>query len=272
VNETQSKIRRSGRGWRQLCALAALGSFLATGCNDNFPGKPNRADRPVPEDQSLSFELLYRRNCAGCHGVDGRLGPAPPLNDATFLAIIPAAELLRVIHDGRHGTPMPPFARDKGGALTARQVRVLAGGIKQHWQGSAKKPNAAVAVPPDYRLPVVGAGGGPPGDRERGAKLFASACGDCHGKDGKGEARVNDPAFLALISNQALRRIIITGRPDLGMPTFAGGDGRPDGFQPLTSAEIDDLVALLAAWRTGGSAAVVQQAAMPGAGSAAANH
>ena len=27
---------------------------------------------------------------------------------------------------------------------------------------------------------------------------------------------INAPAFLALISDQALRRIIITGRPDLG--------------------------------------------------------
>ena len=53
------------------------------------------------------------------------------------------------------------------------------------------------------------------------------------------------PAFLALISDQASRRIIITGRPDLGMPNYAETDGRPEDFQPLTSAEIDDLVALL---------------------------
>ena len=62
-------------------------------------------------------------------------------------------------------------------------------------------------------------------------------------------ARSTMPAFLALISDQALRRIIITGRPDLGMPTYAENDGRPSDFQPLTSAEIDDLVALLADWR-----------------------
>ena len=33
------------------------------------------------------------------------------------------------------------------------------------------------------------------------------------------------------------------------MPDYAGVDGRADDFQPLTSAEIDDLVALLAEWR-----------------------
>ena len=33
------------------------------------------------------------------------------------------------------------------------------------------------------------------------------------------------------------------------MPDFAEQDGRRADFQPLTSAEIDDLVALLAVWR-----------------------
>ncbi len=63
-------------------------------------------------------------------------------------------------------------------------------------------------------------------------------------------ARSADPDFLDLISDQALRRIIITGRPDLGMPTYHDKDMRPGDFEPLTSAEIDQLVALLSARRT----------------------
>ncbi len=49
------------------------------------------------------------------------------------------------------------------------------------------------------------------------------------------------------------------------MPSYAEDDGRSTGFQPLTSAEIDNLVALLAAWRAGENEpeAIGKQAALP---------
>jgi hypothetical protein len=78
----------------------------------------------------------------------------------------------------------------------------------------------------------------------------------CHGDQGQGgddAGALKEPAFLALISDQALRRLVITGRPDLGMPAYDGTDGRGPRFRPLTSAEIDDVVALLASWRQGGT-------------------
>ncbi len=82
------------------------------------------------------------------------------------------------------------------------------------------------------------------------------ACASCHGDDGRGgksAGAINDPNFLALISDQALRRYVITGRPDLGMPDYADPKGRPEGFQPLTSQDVANVVALLADWRRGGS-------------------
>jgi hypothetical protein len=91
--------------------------------------------------------------------------------------------------------------------------------------------------------------------------VFARACAGCHGPQGQGGKNggrqvgaINNPAFLALISDQELRRLAITGRPDLGMPAYDGKEGRPPDFRPLTSAEINDLVALLASWRLGGPA------------------
>jgi mono/diheme cytochrome c family protein len=90
--------------------------------------------------------------------------------------------------------------------------------------------------------------------------VFARACADCHGSRGQGvehagqlKHTINDPAFLALSSDQALRRYAITGRPDLGMPSYAGRRPSEPKFRPLTGQEVTDLVALLAEWRRRGS-------------------
>jgi mono/diheme cytochrome c family protein len=234
--------------------------IVAAGCE--FPGKPDPADRPVMPDQILDFHQLYAANCVGCHGAAGKLGPAPPLNDPLFVAIVPGEELLRVIRDGRVGTPMPAFARVNGGALTDAQVKVLAEGIKTHWKAEA--PLAETS--PAYALAQVKGAQPTPDSRERGSQVYQRACAGCHGPNGTGRESngstrraINVPPFLALISDQALRRIIITGRPDLGMPTYAERHGRPPDFQPLTSAEIDDLVSLLADWRTASNVAQVAQ-------------
>jgi mono/diheme cytochrome c family protein len=237
----------------RICALALV-ALIAVGCD--LPGKPNPADRPKVPDQILSFAPLFGQNCAGCHGADGEFGPAPPLADALFLAIISDEELTKVVHDGRTGTPMPPFAQERGGELTDQQIKVLVDGLRSKWGEGAKAGQSL----PAYALTKVEGVQSAPGSRERGNDVFARACAGCHGSLGKGVVHegeihdtINDPAFLALISDQALRRIIITGRPDLGMPTYAEKDGRPKDFQPLTAAEIDDLVALLADWRATGN-------------------
>lgn len=243
-------INRQAMG--RVCALA-VAALVATGCD--LPGKPNPANRPKTPDQIVSFAPLYKQNCAGCHGADGQLGPAPPLGDAMFLAIISDDELTKVVHDGRAGTPMPPFAQERGGTLTDQQIKVLVDGLKSEWGGGEKAGQSL----PAYVLTKVEGVQSAPGSRERGEEVFTRACAACHGSLGKGVVHdgalrdaINSPAFLALVSDQALRRIIITGRPDLGMPTYAETDGRPKDFQPLTAAEIDDLVALLADWRATG--------------------
>jgi mono/diheme cytochrome c family protein len=208
----------------------------------------------VRADEVKNFDTVYAARCAGCHGVDGKLGPAPSLNDPVFLAIVPDAELRHVISEGRvvrpgQRSPMPGFARARGGPLTDAQVELLADGIKKRWGMAA--PGKA---PPPYVSPAGTDGGNP----QAGARLFARACAGCHGRQGEGGegsgnsgGAINESAFLVLISDKALRRIVITGRPDLGMPAYDGIAGRPSDFQPLTSAQVDDLVALLASWRQG---------------------
>jgi len=249
---------------------------LLTGCD--LPGRPDPADRPVPADRVMDFDKLYRQNCAGCHGQEGKLGPAPPLHDPLFRALVPEEELKDIITKGRNKTLMPAFARENGGTLTAAQIQVLvneikgitykivdkqepglvsievvpdASGISPKWGMPAKAPEGL----PSYREPSASAKGGDAGNKKKGAVVFARACAECHGNQGQGIGRgsekvntINDRVFLALMSNQVLRRYAITGRPDLGMPSFDARPGDPQ-FVPLTDREVTDLVALLASWR-----------------------
>jgi hypothetical protein len=53
------------------------------------------------------------------------------------------------------------------------------------------------------------------------------------------------------LSDRELRRLVITGRHDLGMPGYGPAAGRPAGFTPLTAEDVGNLVALFDYWRTG---------------------
>jgi len=234
--------------WR---GTVLIGLIAAAGCN--APGKPRPDDQVERPEQVMDFGKLYARNCSGCHGADGRLGPAPPLNDPFFLAIVPDAVLLKTIVEGRAGTPMPPFDQARGGPLTAEQVRVLAEGIKRRWQLAGVSPDSV----PAYAAASSSGGA----SVARGKAAFTRACAGCHGDDGEGGkfngqavGTINDAAFLTLCSDQVLRRYVITGRPDLGMPGFSDPRGRPAGFRPLAAQDVTDLSALLASWRKDGAA------------------
>ncbi len=124
----------------------------------------------------------------------------------------------------------------------------LAEGIKARWKAA---PAQALRLRPIWQRPTQT----PPTPRASGAAalVFERSCAGCHGdlsdpakRNDAPVGSIEDPDFLALISNQALRRIIITGRPDLGMPSSADATGRGDDFRPLTAADVDALVALLA--------------------------
>ena len=93
--------------------------------------------------------------------------------------------------------------------------------------------------------------GSGPGDPQRGAVAYRSYCAQCHGADGGGGAKggsVIDPAYLALVSEQALRTVVIVGRADLGKPDWrANIAGRP-----MSPQEISDVVAWLVSQREAG--------------------
>src|ERR1051326_5600650 len=78
------------------------------------PPRAREAEVRRPEDLN-DFNVLYRQNCAGCHGLNGSAGPAPALADPIYLAIADDAVIRHAAMVGVPGTPMPAFAQSSGG-------------------------------------------------------------------------------------------------------------------------------------------------------------
>jgi mono/diheme cytochrome c family protein len=77
---------------------------------------------------------------------------------------------------------------------------------------------------------------------------YATFCAGCHGPEGKGTAKgssIVDDSFLALVSDQNLRTLVIAGRPDLGHP-----DWRHYALdRAMTPQEVTDVVAWMVSQR-----------------------
>jgi cytochrome c oxidase cbb3-type subunit 3/ubiquinol-cytochrome c reductase cytochrome c subunit len=233
-----------GRGYcvAVLVGLAAFG--LVIGC-DRIPGKPTEAQRPHISTEVSTFDALYGRSCAGCHGGDGQLGAARPLRDPLYLALIHRDTLQQIIAQGVPGTTMPAFSERFGGGLTDKQINILIDGIQNTWG----RPQAFTSLTlPPYSLKDAMAAGAEPGDPERGKTAYTTYCAHCHGPDGRGGQKggaVVEGAYLALVSDQALRTAVIAGRLDLGMPDWREAVAG----QPMTPQELADVVAWLASHR-----------------------
>jgi len=226
------------------CALPTLAFatlLVLSACN--LPGKPTPADIVQRPTDILDPVVLYKQNCAGCHGADGKLGPAPPIGDPVYLAIVDDDTLRNTISKGRPGTAMSAFAQSEGGMLTSKQVDTIVQGMRQRW-GNPQVLHGGIAPPYATKAP---------GSSQRGAAAFTRFCASCHGTGGKGTAKVGsivNPYYLSLITDQGLRTIVIVGRPDFNAPDWR--DNVPG--HPMTDQEITDVVAWLAAQRPVGAA------------------
>ena len=221
--------------------LAFFLAVLATsGCGslNGLPGRPSPDSVVIPPAKIMDFNLLYRMNCAGCHGAEGKGAAAIGLGDPVYLAIADDATISRVTANGVPGTAMPAFAQSSGGMLTPEQIDAIVTGMRAQW---AKTDILRGENPPPYSTQAHG-------DAMRGANVFAIYCSSCHGTDGRGgpnASSIVDASYLALVSDQYLRTNVIVGRPDLGAP-----DWRGDVPGKLLSPEdVTDVVSWLAAQR-----------------------
>jgi cytochrome c oxidase cbb3-type subunit III len=221
---------------RRTVVAAVMIAFTTFSACERLPGQPSSSARPELPSQVTNFDQLYSVNCAGCHGADGHFGAALPLNNPAYLAIVDDASMRDAIASGITGTSMPAFAIDNGGMLTGEQIAAIVKGIRSRWGAQARPIDGT----PSYQSSKVG-------DVAQGAKLFGDYCASCHGGGGSGgmAGALANPSFLALYNDQALRTLIIAGRPDLGHPGWRDYTHKP----PLDAAQVSDIVAWLAAQR-----------------------
>lgn len=223
--------------FRYLCASAALGMTLLSGCG-SFHGQPQKGSEMLAPNEVLEFSTLYLQNCAGCHGTEGKGGAAIALADPVYLAIVDNTAMRKVIANGVPKTSMPAFAQSAGGMLTDKQIDVIANEMRSRWGRTGILDGAN---PPSYGAKSVG-------NAQQGEVAYKTYCASCHGPAGeggpKGSAITND-SFLALVSDQGLRTIVITGRPELGAPDWRGN--APG--KAMSDQEVTDVVAWLASHR-----------------------
>jgi cytochrome c oxidase cbb3-type subunit III len=222
---------------RTLSALTVLSLVMLAGCSTP-DGEPQTNSEPVAPSQVLDFDTLYAQNCSGCHGAQGRGGASIALANPVYLAIVDETTMRTIVENGVHGTSMPAFAQTAGGMLTTQQIGVIASGIFSRW---GRKQVLDGANTPSYAAKAAG-------NVDHGQLVFGTYCASCHGSEGAGTKKgsaITTDSFLALLSDQELRTIVITGRPELGAPDWRGNVPG----HPMTDQEITDVVAWLASRR-----------------------
>ena len=171
---------------------------------------------------------VYQEQCASCHGAQGEGGVGPALNDRDLLKSTHDDVFFSLVRSGVPGTQMPAWSVGFGGPLTDEDVRDVVAFMRA-WEPTAPVIEEILLEP----------------EPSRGALLFSSTCEVCHGENGRGTddaPAINDPERLSSLDDDWYRGVIRNGRPAKGMPTWG---------TVLSPVQIEDLVALIGAWREG---------------------
>jgi mono/diheme cytochrome c family protein len=210
-----------------FCSLVTLTIFLLLGAGISRAAEL-KAPSPTPELLSLG-EKIYTKQCAACHGVQGRgdgeaaylLYPKPRDFVAARFRLVSTWErvptdqdLFNTITRGMPGSAMPSW-----GHLPERQRWALVYYVKSLTEkpiavNLQKKPapdgsggQGVVYVPPEP--PYDGAA------KARALELFRDACASCHGATGKGdgvEKQVDEEGYPTRPRDLTLG--VFKGRPD----------------------------------------------------------
>ncbi|MEK6256934.1 MAG: c-type cytochrome [Chloroflexota bacterium] len=193
--------------------------------------EPARIQADIQAEHEISLAAgkgLYAGNCISCHGADGKGDLGPALNSKSLLDKTSDKSLFNLVQTGIPGTIMPAWGQIVGGPFTDEEISNLVVFIRA-WEETAIDPILVENIP----------------NPARGAAIFTFTCIVCHGDNGKGSElapAINDLARLEKLDDEWYRQTITQGRPAKGMPTWGS---------VLSPDQVNDLVALISAWREG---------------------
>ncbi len=178
---------------------------------------------------------LFAAGCGTCHGQQGEGGSASIMRRNDFIKTNSDQVLRDVILKGIPSVGMPAWQEK----LTEDDILdVIA--LLRRWQVSGLTPGQ--------------------GDLTNGAIQYDKAgCASCHGAGGKGGSASSlwNNDFVRLNDDASLRKVLLEGLPNVGMPAWLGKE---------TEADVQDLIALLRNWQGPAPAAAAPQ---PAAGATA---
>jgi len=167
--------------------------------------------------------VLYRANCANCHGKSGEGALGPSLRTDEFLSLADNVYLSTAIVEGRPDTAMPAWNH-----LSVDDAAALIQYLRA-WNENRHRQLEPYLARTDW---------------DRGRILFEGSCSGCHGKDAEGGVgpQLANPTFLATATDAMLREWISFGK--LGTPMLGFLRGQ-QGVTEMTPAQIDDVVTFL---------------------------
>lgn len=193
----------------------------------------HRPDQAPGTEAAVALGQQTFAMCGACHGPEGegKVGVAPRLNSANYLAAAPNDFFRKTLMKGRTGTNMMALGKN----LSPEQVDGLIAYIRS-WQSTpAVELNEA---------PLTG-------DVATGQKLYSSICARCHGRSGAGYSELGSGTgigrkdFLDVASDGFLRAVLRHGKDNTPMRPFS--DQSPVSVANLSDAELDSIIQYLRA-------------------------
>ncbi len=220
-----------GRSGRQMAAWQPRFSGLATAEIQGLAAHV-KARRQVRSDLatvqrsrgvSPAGNELYQKNCAMCHGEDGRGAQVITISNTDMLAAASDEFLYKTIVRGRRNTAMPGWGR-----FTSEELAHLLAFLKSWGDLPARQGQD------------IGSGGDP----ARGRDKYHYLCSRCHGIYGQGDTgpAIHNPDFLDAAPDSFLAAIIANGRRGTAMFGWATAVSRQE---RLSRQDVADVIAFL---------------------------